>query len=106
MTLIMLILHIVCTGTVENECLVNSNNCMTTVSVQTAPQCPVQSPAESTQYVEQTLRHSALSECPCGLGDQNSANVCPCACRKRRLTMGYILSYTTGLLHAWPSCMQ
>ena len=20
---------------------------------------------------------------PCGLGDQNSANVCPCACRKR-----------------------
>ena len=35
-----------------------------------------------------------------------SANVCPCACRKRRLTKGYKLSYTTGLLHAWPSCMQ
>ena len=43
---------------------------------------------------------------PCGLGDQNSANVCPCACRKSRLTKGYKLSYTTGLLHAWPSCMQ
>ena len=43
---------------------------------------------------------------PCGLGVQNSANVCPCACRKRRLTKGYKLSYTTGLLHAWHSCMQ
>ena len=43
---------------------------------------------------------------PCGLGDQNSANVCPCACRKRRPTKGYELSYNTGLLHAWPSCMQ
>ena len=43
---------------------------------------------------------------PCGLGDQNSANVCPCACRKRRLIKGYKLSYTTGLLYAWPSCMQ
>ena len=42
---------------------------------------------------------------PCGLGDKNSANICPCACRKRRLTKGYKLSYTTGLLHAWPSCM-
>ena len=39
-------------------------------------------------------------------GDQNSANVCPCACRKRRLFMGYELSYTTGLLYAWSSCMQ
>ena len=29
-------------------------------------------------------------------GVQNSANVCPCACRKRRLIMGYKLSYTTG----------
>ena len=37
---------------------------------------------------------------PSGLGDQNSANGCPCACRKRRLTKGYKLSYTTGLLHA------
>ena len=27
---------------------------------------------------------------PCGLGDKNSANVCPCACHKRRLTKGYI----------------
>ena len=36
-------------------------------------------------------------------GDQNSANVCPCACRKRRLIMGYKLSYTTGLLYAWSS---
>ena len=39
-------------------------------------------------------------------GDQNSANVCPCACRERRLIMGYKLSYTTGLLYAWSSCMQ
>ena len=38
--------------------------------------------------------------------DQNSANVCPCACRKRRLIMGYKLSYTTGLLYARSSCMQ
>ena len=43
---------------------------------------------------------------PCGLADQNSANVCPCACRKRWQTKGYKLSYTTGLLLAWPSCMQ
>ena len=43
---------------------------------------------------------------PCGLEDQNSANVCQCACRKRPLIMGYKLSYTTGLLHAWSSCMQ
>ena len=43
---------------------------------------------------------------PCGLGVQNSANVCPCECRKRRLTKGYKLPYTTGLLHAWHSCMQ
>ena len=43
---------------------------------------------------------------PCGLVDQNSANVCSCACRKRRLIMGYKLSYTTGLLYAWCSCMQ
>ena len=28
------------------------------------------------------------------------------ACRKRRLIMGYKLSYTTGLLYAWSSCMQ
>ena len=34
------------------------------------------------------------------------ANVFPCACRKSRLTKGYKLSYATGLLHAWPSCMQ
>ena len=31
----------------------------------------------------------------CGLGDYNSADVSPC---KRRLIMGYKLSYTTGLL--------
>ena len=29
-----------------------------------------------------------------------------CACRKRWLIMGYKLSYTTGLLYAWSSCMQ
>ena len=39
-------------------------------------------------------------------GDQNSANVCPCTCRKRRLIIGYKLSYTTGSLYAWSSCMQ
>ena len=43
---------------------------------------------------------------PCGLGDQNSANVCPCACRKRPLIMGYKLSYPTGLLYARSSCMR
>ena len=30
----------------------------------------------------------------------------PSACRKRRLIKEYKLSYTTGLLHAWSSCMQ
>ena len=43
---------------------------------------------------------------PVAWGDQNSAYVCPCACRKRRLIMGYKLSYTTGLLYAWSFCMQ
>ena len=43
---------------------------------------------------------------PVAWGDHNSANVCSCACRKRRLIMGYKLSYTTGLLYAWSSCMQ
>ena len=38
--------------------------------------------------------------------DQNSANVCPCACSKMRLIKEYKLSYTTGLLHAWHSWMQ
>ena len=41
-------------------------------------------------------------------GDQNSANVCTCACRKTRtrdITKGYKLSYTTSFLHAWPSCI-
>ena len=45
-------------------------------------------------------------EVPCGLGNQNSANDFPCSCRKRRLIVGYKLSYTTGLLYAWSSCMQ
>ena len=43
---------------------------------------------------------------PCGLGDQSLAKVFPCACRKRRLIKSYRLSYTTGLLYAWPSCKQ
>ena len=30
---------------------------------------------------------------PVAWGDQNSANVCPFACRKRRLIIGYKLSY-------------
>ena len=43
--------------------------------------------------------------CPCGLGDKNSANVCPCACRKRSLTKGYNcpshqLTEYMALLHA------
>ena len=50
--------------------------------------------------------HISYIHTPCGLGDQNSANVCPCACRKRRLIKGYKLSYTTGNLYAWLSCMQ
>ena len=37
---------------------------------------------------------------PVAWGDRNSANVCPCACSKRLLIMGYKLSYTTGLLYA------
>ena len=37
---------------------------------------------------------------------KTSANVCPCACRKVRLIMGYKMSHTTGLLYAWSSCMQ
>ena len=41
-----------------------------------------------------------------GWCDYNSTNVCPCACRKRRLILGDKLSYTTGLPHAWFSCMQ
>ena len=44
--------------------------------------------------------------CHVAWGVQNSANVCPCACCKRRLIMGYKLSYTTGSLYAWSSCMQ
>ena len=32
---------------------------------------------------------------PVAWGDQNSANVCPCTCRKRKLILGYKLSYTT-----------
>ena len=43
---------------------------------------------------------------PVAWGDQNSANVCPWACCKRWLIMGYELSYTTDLLYAWSSCMQ
>ena len=43
---------------------------------------------------------------PVAWGDQNSANVCPCTCRKRRLIIRYKLSNTTGLLYAWSSCMQ
>ena len=39
-------------------------------------------------------------------GDHNSANVCPCVCRKRWLIIGYKLSYTTSILYAWSSCMQ
>ena len=57
------------------------------------------------QYELWNLVHRFI---PCGLGDQNSANVCPCACHKRLKTKGYKLSYSIppGLLHAWPSCMQ
>ena len=52
------------------------------------------------------LQRPKSSYCLSGLVDLNSDNVCPCACRKRRLIMGRELSYTTGLLHAWPSFMQ
>ena len=37
---------------------------------------------------------------PLWLWDHNSANVCPCACRKGPLIVGYKLSYTTGYLYA------
>ena len=43
---------------------------------------------------------------PMWFGEQHSGNICPCVCRKRRLTKSYKLSYTTGLLYAWPSCKQ
>ena len=52
------------------------------------------------------LNITCLGLFPLWLGGLDSANVCPCACRKRRLIMGYKLSYTTSLLHAWSSCMQ
>ena len=39
-------------------------------------------------------------------GDQNSAHVCPCACHKRVLIMGYKLSHPTALLYTGPSYMQ
>ena len=57
----------------------------------------------------QTIAYKIYMKCisnPVAWGDQNSADVCPCACRKRRLIIGYKLSYTTGLLNAWSSCMQ
>ena len=50
--------------------------------------------------------HLQFNSTPVAWGDQNSANVCPCTCRKRRLIIGYKLSNTTGLLYAWSSCMQ
>ena len=52
--------------------------------------------------------HIIIFECkaPVAWWDQNSANVCPCTCRKRRLIIAYELSHTTGLLYAWSSCMQ
>ena len=37
---------------------------------------------------------------PVAWGDQYSANVCPCTCRKRQLIIRYKLSNTTGLLYA------
>ena len=41
------------------------------------------------------------------LVDYNLAGFCPCSCRKRQLIKEYKLSYTTtGLLCAWPACMQ
>ena len=37
------------------------------------------------------------SECaPCGFGGSEFSQRCPCACRKRRLIIGYKLSYTTA----------
>ena len=50
---------------------------------------------------------ACLRSCfPCGQGGSEFRNRFPCACRKRRLIMGYKLSYTTGLMYAWSSCMQ
>ena len=40
-----------------------------------------------------------------GLGGLEFSQRLPCACHKRRLIMGYKLSYTTGSLYAWSSCM-
>ena len=46
---------------------------------------------------ESIMKELKLLFCLCGSRDQNSANICPCVCRKRQLTKGYKLSYTTGL---------
>ena len=40
------------------------------------------------------------------LGGLEFSQCLPFACHKRQLIMGYKLSYTTGLLYAWSSCMQ
>ena len=61
-------------------------------------------PTPSSAVPPEPLVHSIVFRV--AWGDQNSANVCPCASRKRRLIMWYKLSYTTCLLYAWSSCMQ
>ena len=56
--------------------------------------------------VELTLWSSPIMAlCTMWFGGIEFSQHLPCACRKRRLIMGYKLSYTTGLLHAWSPCI-
>ena len=58
-------------------------------------------------YMKMVNAATNTNNSPCGLGDQNAANVCPRVCRKRQRIMGYKSSYTTtGLLYAWSSRLQ
>ena len=61
---------------------------------------------KATRTLTSFFSRFSILRTPVAWGDQNSANVCSCACRKRRLIIGYKLSNTTGLLYAWSSCMQ
>ena len=49
-------------------------------------------------YSENVRKNTIIHPSLCGMEDQISPNVYPCACHKRRLIMGYKLFYTTGLL--------
>ena len=56
--------------------------------------------SDSNSFLRQTIKTSSTLNVPLWLWDKNSANVCPCVCRKWLLIMVYKLSYITGLLYA------